>query len=167
VDKAFPSAERVIEELGLVAHPEGGWFRETFRATSSALDTVRGGERAASTAIYFLLRSGEFSAFHRVCSDELWHHYLGDPLELTVIEPQGALLSLKLGAALGRGERPQAVVPRDHFQAARLSAGRAGFALCGCTVAPGFEFADFEMPPRAELLERFPRHTAVITSLTR
>jgi uncharacterized protein len=167
MNKTGLTADQVIEELELVAHPEGGWFRESFRSTLSVGDRVHASEHAASTAIYFLLRRGEFSAFHWLSSDEIWHHYFGDMLELYTIDADSGLQVVRVGAGLMNGERPQAVVPREHWQAARVGAGPAGFVLCGCTVAPGFEFSDFVMPPRAELVERFPQHTALITSLTR
>jgi predicted cupin superfamily sugar epimerase len=167
MNKTALTADQVIEELALVAHPEGGWFRESFRSTLSVGDAVHASEHAASTAIYFLLRQGEFSAFHWLNSDEVWHHYSGDVLELHVMDAKGGLQAVRVGTGLAHGERPQAVVPREHWQAARVAAGPAGFVLCGCTVAPGFEFSDFVMPPRAELVERFPQHTALITSLTR
>lgn len=165
MDDVLPSAERVIAELGLVPHPEGGHFVETFRSSQRVTGDRR--ERAASTAIYFLLREGEFSAFHRVRSDEVWHHYLGDSLELHRIAPDAAHSTLVLGSSLSSGERPQAVVLAGQYQAARVVPARYGFTLCGCTVAPGFEFADFEMPSRAELCARFPQLSAVITALTR
>jgi predicted cupin superfamily sugar epimerase len=151
-----------IEALGLDPHPEGGLFRETFRA--SEVVSRPEGIRAASTAIYFLLPAGSFSAIHRVRSDEVWHHYAGDPLELHTIDSAGVHALVLLGKTLPR-ERPQHVVPAGTWQGAVPAGSR--FTLCGCTVAPGFDFADFEMPARAELLERFPRHAALIERLTR
>lgn len=167
MNKTALNADQVIEELELVAHPEGGWFRESFRSALRVADAVHATEHAASTAIYFLLRQGEFSAFHWLSSDEVWHHYFGDLLELYTIDADGELQVVRVGSGLVHGERPQAVVPREHWQAARVAAGSTGFVLCGCTVAPGFEFSDFVMPRRAELVERFPQHTGLITSLTR
>jgi len=152
-------AAGVIERLGLAPHPEGGFYRETFRARRYV------GGRAASTAIYFLLPSGAFSAFHRVSSDEVWHHYEGDALELHTIDASGVHEVVRLGRGLDAGERPQHVVPAGVWQAAAPLGAR--FALCGCTVAPGFDFADFEMPPRATLLAAFPEHAAIVTRLTR
>jgi predicted cupin superfamily sugar epimerase len=150
------------EALGLAPHPEGGLYRETFRA-SAVVDRPEG-VRAASTAIYFLLPAGSFSAIHRVRSDEVWHHYAGDALELHTIDPDGVHAVVRLGKELPR-ERPQHVVPAGTWQAA-VPAG-ARYTLCGCTVAPGFDFVDFEMPRRAELIRRFPQHTALIERLTR
>jgi predicted cupin superfamily sugar epimerase len=161
------SADEVIERLGLLAHPEGGFYAETFRAEALPGGAL-GHERSASTAIYFLLRAKDFSALHVVASaDEVWHHYFGDALELHCFDTVGRHRQVRLGAAFAAGERPQHVVLRGELQAARVTAGPHGFALCGCTVAPGFDFADFRMPSRAELLARLPEHAALVTALTR
>ena len=160
---ALTDAE-VITTLGLTPHPEGGFFRETFRA-SAAVDSPFGARRAASTAIYFLLRAGDFSAFHAVRSDEVWHHYLGASLELHTIDSSGQHDRVELGPELLHGERPQWVVPAGTLQAARIIG--EGFGLYGCTVAPGFDFADFSMPPREQLVARFPALADVIESFTR
>ena len=159
-------ARAVVTELGLAPHPEGGFFRETFRAPL-AMDAPAG-RRAASTAIYFLLPAGSFSALHRVRSDEVWHHYDGDPVELYTMDDDardGGVRVIRLGRDLARGDRPQAVVPAGVWQAAVPVGER--FALCGCTVAPGFDFADFEMPSRSEMLRRFPAMRELIERLTR
>jgi predicted cupin superfamily sugar epimerase len=158
-------ARRWVEALGLAPHPEGGLYAETFRAP--AVVNARHGVRAASTAIYFLLPPGGLSALHRVRSDEVWHHYAGDALELHTIDAEeagGAHRVVRLGKELP-DERPQHVVSSGTWQAAVASARR--FTLCGCTVAPGFDFADFEMPTRAELVARFPQHAEWVTRLTR
>ena len=127
----------IIEALGMQRHPEGGWFVETFR-------DARGEARAHSTAIYYLLEAGDCSHWHRVRdAAEVWHFYAGDPL-LLKISDGGRTEEITLGTDLAGGERPQAVVPADFWQSAR-PLGR--FALVGCTVAPGFEFASFEMAP--------------------
>src|SRR5580704_14343851 len=131
-------ARAVVGALGLSPHPEGGFFRETFRAPL-AVDAPQGA-RAASTAIYFLLPAGSFSALHRVTSDEVWHHYDGDPVELHTLRDDGEARVVRLGRDLARGDRPQFVVPAGVWQAAVPVGAR--FALCGCTVSPGFEFAD-------------------------
>ena len=162
-------ASDVIRLLELLPHPEGGHYRETFRACMLPFELPGRGRRSASTAIYFLLERGDFSAFHQIRSDEAWHHYLGAPLELHLIDG-GAHTRLLLGPDLAQGERPQAVVPAGVLQAARV-AGRSGsaedFALVGCTVAPGFDFSDFEMPDRATLLSDLLHHRSLIESLTR
>jgi len=132
------SADEVVQILGLAPHPEGGSYRETFRAAAPD------GGRGASTAIYYLLRRGEISAWHRVDADEVWHHYAGAALEL-LLSPDGRQRSAaRLGRDLAAGERPQAVVPAGVWQSAR-SLGE--WTLVGCTVAPAFEFAGFEMAP--------------------
>jgi predicted cupin superfamily sugar epimerase len=134
------SAADVINLLALKPHPEGGYFRESFRDQC----TVAGG-RAASTAIYFLLARGERSHWHRVDAAEVWHYYAGAPLMLEIAEHAGAPIKrVTLGPDLAAGERPQAVVSAGSWQAA-VSLG--DWTLVGCTVAPGFEFAGFELAP--------------------
>ena len=158
-------ADEGIARLALVRHPEGGWYRETYRAAerveARALPTRFGGGRVFSTAIYYLLRSGERSALHRIKSDEIWHHYAGDPVTLWLLEAPGAAREIRLG---GEGE-PQALVPAGVWYGARVVDGGA-YALMGGTVAPGFEFADFELADRAALLGRWPAHRALIEALT-
>jgi predicted cupin superfamily sugar epimerase len=162
------SAEQIIRRLGLVPHPEGGFYTETFR--SKEMVTLADGRlRAAGTAIYFLLPEGTFSALHRVAADEAWHHYTGAPLELITISPEGVTHRILLGSDLAAGQRPQHMVPAGHWQGARpLPAGNvnSNFTLVGCTVAPGFDFADFEMPGRPELLSLFPEHRELILEFT-
>lgn len=165
------TADDVIRMLDLEPHPEGGSYRETFRAGVLPSPLPGRGARAASTAIYFLLKRGTFSCFHRVRSDEAWHHYLGAPLELHLLEPAGHTTH-RLGPALDRGERPQAVVRAGVLQAARLADETGGaasydFTLVGCTVAPGFDFSDFDMPSRSDLVARFPAERGVIEAFTR
>jgi predicted cupin superfamily sugar epimerase len=170
------TAQALVDLLELSPHPEGGYFRETFRSSeriqrSATLALL---DRAAGTAIYYLLLAGTFSAWHSVRSDEIWHHYDGAPAELHLIDLTGAYSTVILGRDLARGERPQRVVPAGWLQATRPvalcgSSSSIGFdyTLCGCTVSPGFEFADFEMPARAELHGRFPHLGAIIDALAR
>jgi len=154
------SARQLVSVLALRPHPEGGFYRETFRSSSNDA------ERSASTAIYFLLQAGTFSAFHVIHGgDEIWHHYDGDAVEIHTLSSNGDYSVDVLGRDVANGERPQIVVPAGVIQAA-VPCGDA-FALCGCTVAPGFDFTDFEMPTRRELLESFPRYEQVIRRLTR
>jgi len=134
------NADDIIRLLGLQPHPEGGHYRETFR-DSRSVDTGSG--RAASTAIYFLLRTGEISRWHRVDAAEVWHWYAGAPLALSIIDGEQKL-DVRLGADLTAGERPQAVVPARAWQQAQ---SLGAWTLAGCTVAPGFEFAGFELAP--------------------
>ena len=159
------TAEDIVRALGLTPHPEGGHFRETFRAEALPFELPGRGARSASTSIYFLLSGSDFSAFHRVRSDEVWHHYLGAPLELHTLDERDGHRVTLLGARLERGERPQHVVVANAYQAARLA--EPGFALCGCTVAPGFDFADFAMPRREELEALFPGEGEIVAALTR
>lgn len=163
------SADQVIALLELAPHPEGGHFAEVFRAPLQVSSAAHPSERAASTAIYFLLKAGELSALHRVRSDELWHHYAGDTLELHEFDAAHHR-QLRLGNALDRGERPLVIIPAGRWQAARAPSGAEalhGFTLCGCTVAPGFDFADFELPSREQMLRELPLHRDWVQALTR
>lgn len=138
------TADEVIAALGLEPHPEGGYFRETFR-DDLAFD---GAGRAASTAIYFLLRGGETSHWHTVDAIEIWHWYAGAPLELGIAPPDGPAAQIRLGPDIAAGERPQGIVPRGHWQMARsLAPDAGGYTLVGCTVAPGFTFEGFVLAP--------------------
>lgn len=172
-----------------------GYFRETYRAGESiphgALPARFAGARVFSTAIYFLLTAGECSALHRIRSDEVWHYYAGSPLTVVTIDDAGTLVTRTLGSDTERGARFQTVVPAGAWFGAMVAAagapppGVAGaasgrsagaladvvaggaFTLVGCTVAPGFDFADLELGARADLLRRYPQHRAVIECLTR
>jgi uncharacterized protein len=134
-----PTAAAIIARLGLKPHPEGGHYRETFRDVS--LDASG---RARSTAIYFLLARGERSHWHRIDAVEIWHYYAGSALTLHIAHDGGALHTVTLGPDLAAGERPQAIVPALAWQAAEST---GDWTLLGCTVAPGFEFAGFELAP--------------------
>ena len=166
------TAAKIVEQLGLQPHPEGGFFKESFRSPTQ-LTLPDGRIRSASTAIYFLLPNGTFSALHRVASDEIWHFYDGAPLELTTITPAGMLRKITLGRDIGAGQVSQHVVPAGVWQGAQPlpvegGAKAAGaYSLVGCTVAPGFDFADFEMPSEALLVALFPQHAMAIHALTR
>lgn len=133
-----PTADEVIAALALRPHPEGGWYAETWR------DPAPDGVRPASSAIYYLLREGERSQWHRVDATEVWHHYVGDPLELRVEDEDGTVQAITLGSDLAAGERPQAVVPAGAWQAARPL---GAWTLVGCTVAPAFGLEGFELAP--------------------
>ncbi|HUA16876.1 MAG TPA: cupin domain-containing protein [Verrucomicrobiae bacterium] len=200
-----------IDKLRLEPHPEGGYFRQTYKSEvrivpedSHPFDALRslragsvakgatrmeqpstkmresqsGGTRAASTAIYFLLVEEDFSALHRLRSDEMWHFYAGSPLAVHVIAPEGEYSSIRLGNNPERGEVFQAVVQagcwfgaevaRDfHVSQDRRDVGQPMFALVGCTVAPGFEFEGFELARREELSAKYPHHRELIERLTR
>ena len=164
------TVELLVQQLNLVPHPEGGWYAETYRAAESinkeALPHRFNESRSFSTAIYFLLPAGVFSAFHRIQSDECWHFYDGDPLNIYVIDQAGILSVIKLGSNLLEGETFQAMVPAGSWFASRPAISNQ-YSLVGCTVAPGFDFADFELANGAELSTTYPLHTALIKSLCR
>ena len=162
-------AEEWIRALGLEPHPEGGFFRETYRAkeivSASGLPKRYSGGRPFSTAIYFLLRSGEVSKLHRLKSDEVWHFYDGSALRLHILTPDGGYSAPVLGRRARLTSIFQLVVPRGAWFGAEVI-GRGSFSLIGCTIAPGFDFADFELGERADLLERFPARRRLIERLT-
>lgn len=139
----------LISQLGLRAHPEGGYYAETFRSPHMVRPADQRGDRAGLTAIWFLLVNGAYSAWHRVESDESWHWYEGEPLELFVAPPEGGATTRVLLGPFATGGVPQYVVPAGSWQAARPA---GGYALVGCTVGPGFDFADFTM------LRHVPEH---------
>lgn len=151
------------------SHPEGGYFAESYRSgetvAASALPDRFAGDRVFSTAIYFLLESHHISALHRIQADEVWHFYAGGPLGVFVIDLVGELSVIHLGPDLANGQVFQAVVPAGCWFGSKPAPGTT-FSLVGCTVAPGFDFADFEMADRATLLAEFPQHRAVIEQLT-
>ncbi len=132
------TADEIIALLDLQPHPEGGHFRETWRAEAAP------GERATGTAIYFLLKSGEVSHWHRVDAAEIWHWHVGAPLELSISTDGREIRTETLGSALERGQSPQVIVPTNAWQSAR---SLGDWTLVGCTVSPGFEFSGFEMAP--------------------
>lgn len=159
-----PEAEHWVRALGLHAHPEGGWFRETYRSAErlpvSALPDRFDGERCFATAIAYLLRAGERSHFHRLRADETWWHHAGGAMHLHLLE-DGGLRSLVVGAGT-----PQALVPHGTWFAAEPEPG-ASFSLVGCGVSPGFEFADFELARRDTLLTEYPSERELIERFTR
>ncbi|MGZ3884838.1 MAG: cupin domain-containing protein [Bacteroidia bacterium] len=155
-----------INRLNLQPHPEGGYYRETYRSAGSIDVPGFSGKRHASTGIYFLLEENNFSAFHRIKSDELWHFYAGDALEVIELNLKGELKLTELGSDLKSGQQFQYMVPAGTWFGSRVKAGGA-FSLVGCTVAPGFDFADFEMAKRDELLKQYPQHKKIVEALTR
>lgn len=160
----------LVRILDLQPHPEGGYYRETYRSAlelgRDALPSDFSGPRAAATAIYFLIEQGNFSAFHRIKSDETWHFYRGDALEVLELDDSGQLKSTLIGRDLPAGELFQYTVKANTWFGSRVKAG-GDFSLVGCTVAPGFDFADFEMAERQELIRKFPGHRALIEHMTR
>jgi len=159
-----------IQKLGLKPHPEGGYYCQTYRAdlqlAKEALPQQFTGPRAASTAIYFLLEADNFSAFHRLHSDELWHFYAGAALSVHVIDAESRYSAIQLGSDPEPGETFQAVVNAGCWFASEVADG-SSFALVGCTVAPGFDFEDFELAKRADLVRDYPQHRKIIEKLTR
>jgi predicted cupin superfamily sugar epimerase len=166
----MPTADELIAFLKLQPHPkEGGFFRETYRAAesieSAGLPERYRSARAHSTAIYYLLTPGTCSALHRVASDEIFHFYLGDPVRMLQLTPEDSGRTIVFGQDLLAGQQVQVVVPRGVWQGSILEPG-GRFALFGCTVAPGFEYADYEGARRRELLARYPEFADLITQLT-
>lgn len=164
------SAQYWVEKLKLEPHPEGGYYRQTYRAGlvigQEALPAQFTGARATATGIYFLLEGENFSAFHRLRSDEMWHFYAGGPVVVHVIADAGDYSEIHLGSDPEAGEVLQAVVPTGCWFASELMDPRS-YALVGCTVSPGFDFDDFELAKRAELVRLYPQQRELIERLTR
>lgn len=164
------TAREIIARLGLVPLTiEGGYFRETYRAplqlVAGALPSEYGGERNVSTCIYYLLTPDTFSAIHRVKSDEIFHFYAGDAVEMLQLWPNGDARVVVIHNNLAADREPQVVVPAGVWQGCRLVPG-GSWALMGCTVAPGFDYADFELAGRGTLLAQHPEHSEPIAALT-
>lgn len=163
------TAQDYITSLELLPHPEGGFYKETYRSEGkipvSALQDF-GGERSFSTAIFYLLQKGDFSAFHKIKSDECWHFYAGQTLLVHVIDKEGKYYCQQLGNDILNGEKFQFAVPANCWFASE-PAPDSEYALVGCTVAPGFDFADFEMANKENLLKEYPQHRAIIQRLCR
>jgi uncharacterized protein len=159
-----------IDKLELTAHVEGGAFREIYRAElvlpQTALTAEHKGNRNTMTSIYFLLEYGDFSAFHRIASDEVWHFYDGTTLCVYEITRAGVLVKHLLGKDIDNGEQPCVVIQAGSWFGSRVEVP-GGFTLCGCTVAPGFDFADFELADQKVLQAAFPEHAGIIGEMTR
>ena len=162
--------QQLIQQFALQQHPEGGWYKETYKSTEllplAALPQRFNGDRSFSTAIYFLLEQGNFSAFHKIKSDECWHFYTGEPLVVYIISQQGALDIIELGNDINKGHVFQYVVPANCWFASRPAA-ESNFCFVGCTVAPGFDFEDFDLADAAELSNQYPQHRNIIHELCR
>ncbi len=166
----------IVRKLALKNHPEGGFFAESYRS-SEQIETdglvswqdEKNAVRSVSTAIYYLLSGSDFSAFHKIKSDECWHFYLGSPFEIIEITPAGNLVKTVLGIDLLHGEVPQYTVLAGHWFGSRLKnpPDKKQFGLVGCTVAPGFDFKDFVMADRERLIVEFPQHQSIISAMTR
>ncbi len=164
------TAEKLVKLLGLKPHPEGGYYREMYRSDEiigkEALPERYTGNRNYGTAIYYLLTRETFSALHRIKTDEVYHFYLGDPVELVQLLPDGSGCVVMLGNDIAGGAQVQTVVSRGTWHGARLAEGGT-YALLGTTVSPGFEFADFELGDRSELIRLYTSFSDTIITLTR
>ena len=162
--------QRIIEKLGLLPHPEGGYYKEIYRSKgliqSESLGPEFSGIRNYATSIYFMLTSDTFSAFHKINQDEIWHFYDGSPIKLHVISESGIHTQHIVGKDIFSDQVPQIVVPANHWFAATVI-NKNDFSLVGCSVSPGFDFNDFTLPSRKQLTQLFPQHINIITELTR
>lgn len=161
--------ETLIKQLDLLPHPEGGYYKETYRSqgdiSEDCLPDTYGGNRNYATGIYFVLTSDNFSSFHKINQDEMWHFYDGASILLHIISEAGVYTQHRIGRDITTGEVPQFVVQGGDWFAAEVTDPDT-YAFVGCTVAPGFSFEDFVLPARKQLINQFPEHTAVITRLT-
>jgi len=157
------NAQAIIDKLKLIPHPEGGFYKETYRSDYTIVNENQQ-SRTVSTAIYYLLENEDKSLFHRIQSDELWFFHLGQPLEIIVIQ-DGHLVTFILGNDVKKDEGPQVRIPANTWFAARVKNAK-GFSLVSCTVSPGFDFADFKLAKREDLVQQFPRLKDVIEKFT-
>ena len=162
--------EKLIQQLELIPHPEGGYYKETYRSEgvfkSDSLDSTIEGERSYCTGIYFMLTADTFSAFHKISSDEMWHFYDGSAIELHMITEEGIYSCVYIGRDIENGEHLQYVVPKNVWFASRVK-DNAEYSLLGCTVSPGFDFRDFILPNTSEMTAMFPQYEKIIGELTR
>ena len=158
------NAKYWIENLKLLAHPEGGYFKEVYRSSNSFYPKGFKGKRSYSTSIYFLIEEGNLSHFHRIKSDEIWYYHAGDPLSVFVIHKNGELKKLKIGPNIDNGEVLQTVVPAGTIFGSK-TAGK--YSLVGCMVSPGFNFQDFELFKTSYLLKKYPNHETIIKELSK
>lgn len=154
------SAEYYIKNLDMIPHVEGGYFKESFLSNTVIKDTKK-----LWSSIYFLLKTGEVSNFHRLKSDEMWYYHDGEALTIYMISPDGKLTTKQLGKNIENGEYPQVLVPKGYIFGSSMN--NDGFALVGCMVSPGFEFSDFELFKREDLLNKYPEYADIIIKLTR
>lgn len=160
----------LIKELNLKPHPEGGYFSETYRSKEiikkENLPSRYNGDRKLFTSIYFLLDDNNFSAFHKLKTDEVWYFHYGNPLLLNTIDEHGNLSQIILGPDFQSGQKFQHTVPAGHWMSASVI-NEKGFSLIGCSMSPGFDYEDFELANRQKLIELFPRHSVIIEKYTR
>lgn len=157
-------AKALIKKLGLTPHPEGGYYRRVYESKELCCPNYTDDTRPTSTAIYYLLEKGDFSAFHRLKSDEIWHFHKGDAMKIYSIDTAGSLSVDKLGVDLEAGELPMKIISSGTWFAAEPL---GAYSLVGCTVSPGFDFADFELAQTSELEQKFARHKALIRRFER
>jgi uncharacterized protein len=162
-------ADEIIRKLELIPHPEGGYYRETYRSPDEIeqddLSEEFNGRRSFSSCIYFLLTSETFSAFHKIKQDEIWHFYDGSPVRLHMINKEGTYSNLIIGRDLDKGQVPQYVIAAGTWFAAEV-VNENDYTLLGCTVSPGFDFKDFTLADRNDLIETLPQHREIIKRLT-
>lgn len=170
MEQAPLDVDQIVQKMNLLPHPEGGYYKEIYRSASliseNELIPHFSGARSFCTSIYFLLTSANFSAFHRIKQDEIWHFYAGSPLTVHVIYPDGSYVAHRVGMQLDSNIEPQLVVPAGCWFASTVEEVD-GYAFVGCTVAPGFDFEDFELANRADLTTIYPQHAEIIARLTR
>ncbi|SFD36610.1 cupin domain-containing protein [Clostridium uliginosum] len=163
------TADYFVKNLNMIPHPEGGFYKESFVSRENISDRGLNVESEESrklwSSIYFLLRDGEVSNFHRLKSDEMWYYHSGSSLTIYMINPEGELITEELGLNIEKGEKAQILVPKDYIFGSAMN--NEGYALVGCMVFPGFEFKDFELFERDYLVEKYPNHKKVILKLTR
>jgi predicted cupin superfamily sugar epimerase len=163
------TADILIESLKLIPHPEGGFYKENYRSkekVSNLPERFQGQSRNLGTSIFYLLKGDQYSAFHKIQSDEIWHFYEGSPLELYVLDENGMLKTYVLGNNLNNGGTYQVIIKHNQWFAAK-PVNPKSFTFVGCTVSPGFDFSDFQLAKRNELLEKYPQHHSVIMKFTR
>lgn len=161
--------QEIIKSLDLQPHPEGGYYKETYRSegiiNTDSLDKNYSGERNYSTSIYFLLTSEDFSAFHKINQDEIWYFHEGSSIQLHTISEDGNHQQFTIGNDITKNESPQLIVPGNHWFAAKVN-NVDSYALVSCSVSPGFDFSDFILPTRKELNDLFPQHKKLISEFT-
>jgi predicted cupin superfamily sugar epimerase len=155
--------KNIIDKLHLKPHPEGGYYSETYRSAERVINN-EGNKRSVCTAIYYMLENDDKSHFHRIKSDELWFFHHGESLEIVILQ-NGERKTVLLGNDIINGELPQAKIPANTWFAARIKNGK-GYSLVSCTVAPGFDFADFELAKREDLMRQYPNLKETIEELT-
>ena len=157
------NAEYFIKHLNLLPHPEGGYYRQTCQSDENVSFDRFDGSRLLWTSIYFLLRDGEISHFHRLLSDELWYYHGDSALSIYIIDADGKLQIRQLGLNVDNGEEPQILVPRGTIFGSKMN--NPGFSLVGCMVSPGFDFHDFEMLKKVDMLRDYPQYAEIIEEM--